>query len=205
MEMRSGHWTPSSLGPVGTTLLLPCKQPSSREMRKAMFPLPGMLEAITVEEEKPMDGMKLEQEVIFSTRAAQGQGVQGLRRPYPPVHPTSQPSHPSFYQSSHLATYSSNHPHILWIFPATIQPSSIIHPPCFSYYPSIHWVNPLNHPFIKRMFTEHCATCWRCSRNKDAVPALMRFTALEGRQTMSDYTQIQIRMTFVLGAMRKYR
>lgn len=86
-----------------------------------MFPLPGMLAAITVDEEKPMDGTRLGQEISSSTGVDQGQGVQGPRSPYSPVFPSTHLSHPS-YQSSHLAPYSSNHPFIPWIFPATIQP-----------------------------------------------------------------------------------
>lgn len=60
-----------------------------------MSPLPGLLAAITIDEEKPMDGMRLGQEISSSTGIDQGQGVQSLRHPiHLYIHPVIHLIHP---------------------------------------------------------------------------------------------------------------
>lgn len=150
VERRSGHWAPFSLGTAETTLLPPCRQPSSQRalilweglgttqgslsplMRKLTSSLPGMLVVITVDEKeknRSADEMRLGQEIIFFTGATQGQGVQGLRGPYLPMHPSNHPLHLSMPLSNHLFFYPSIHSIYL----------SIHHPPLSTFIHLCIW------------------------------------------------------------------
>lgn len=138
--MRSGHRTPSSPGPSGTTRLPPCRQPSSQRDGERHVASASNVGSYYCEGGKTNGWHETGTGKIFSTRATQGRGEQGLRSPLSTctsMQPSTssiflsvQPSSPLFFQPPvHSMDVSSYHP-------------TIIYPPstALSFHPSVHLV-----------------------------------------------------------------